>query len=410
LSLIMVALVMLALATGVVGIVGVNNRADLVEGVAAHSGTAAVTAQDLYRSLSDADASAASAFLSNGLEPAALRQRYQADIAKATAALTMAAGSGITRGAGAAAIATITAALPVYTGLVETARVYNRQGLPVGAAYLREASGLMRVTLLPAAQALYRAVSGELAEARRAAGRFPWAAVPLGLLLLAGLVSAQVYLTRRTNRLINVGLVVATAAGLAAVGWIGVASVRAADHLELSRRYGSAQVDLLVEARIAALRGRGDEALTLVARGSGAPFEQDYAAAMERLVGADGRGGLLGRARSDPTGRGVVDSAIGNAGGWLSVHRRLRTLDDDGRYPEAVVLAVGTGADSAGGRFNRLDEDLARAIAHHDDRFTREVGRAGTASAGADVGLAVLTLVLVTGVVVGLQQRIAEYR
>ena len=35
----------------VIGILGVENRANLVEGVTAHSGTAAVTAQDLYRSL-----------------------------------------------------------------------------------------------------------------------------------------------------------------------------------------------------------------------------------------------------------------------------------------------------------------------------------------------------------------------
>jgi hypothetical protein len=222
-----------------------------------------------------------------------------------------------------------------------------------------------------------------------------------------------VYLTRRTNRLINVGLVVATAAGLVAVGWIAVASVRTAEHLETSRRHGSAQVDLLVEARIAALRGRGDEALTLVARGSGTPFEQDYAAVMERLIGMDGSGGLLGRARADttdPTTRRAVDSAIANAGGWLSVHKRLRTLDDEGGYPEAVVLAIGAGPDSAAGRFNRLDDDLARAIAHNDDRFNREVGRAGAALAGADVGLALLTLVLVTGVVTGIRQRIAEYR
>jgi hypothetical protein len=413
LSLIMVALVVLGLGTGVTGVLGVQDRANLVAGVTAHSGALAVAAQDLYRSLSDADATAASAFLSNGLEPPALRERYQADIAKATAALTVAAGGSITRGPGAAAIAKITAALPIYTGLVETGRAYNRQGLPVGVAYLREASGLMRMTLLPAAQALYQAVSRRLADARRAAGAFPWAVVPLGLLTLAGLVLAQVYLTRRTNRLFNVGLVAATAAGLVAVVWLGFASIRTAEHLEASRRHGSAQVDLLAEARIAALQARGDEALTLVARGSGTAFEQDYTAVMERLIGKDGSGGLLGRTRAeatDSTTRRAVDSAIANASGWLSVHKRLRALDDEGRYTDAVALAIGLGPDSAAGVFNRLDEDLVRAIARNHDRFDREVGRAGTALAGAGVGLAILTLLLVMGVVAGIEQRMAEYR
>ena len=64
--------------------------------------------------------------------------------------------------------------LPVYTGLVETARVYNRQGLPLGAAYLREASGLMRDKLLPAAKQLYRTETGRLADDRDGAAGFPW--------------------------------------------------------------------------------------------------------------------------------------------------------------------------------------------------------------------------------------------
>jgi len=35
---------------------------------------------------------------------------------------------------------------PIYAGEIETARADNRQGFPLGAAYLREASGLMRST------------------------------------------------------------------------------------------------------------------------------------------------------------------------------------------------------------------------------------------------------------------------
>ncbi len=82
-------LVTLGLVAGMVAMVGVRQRTGLIDGVTAHSGQLSVAAQKLYRSLSDADATAASAFLSNGLEPAALRQRYQGDIADATAALAV---------------------------------------------------------------------------------------------------------------------------------------------------------------------------------------------------------------------------------------------------------------------------------------------------------------------------------
>src|SRR5258706_1693875 len=147
LTLVMVALLALGLAAGVAGVVGSAQRSSFVDGVRTRSGPLAVQAQELYRSLSDADATAASAFLSNGVEPAELRNRYETDIAAATAALAAAAtGSDNDQ----PAIRQLSAQLPVYTGLVETARTFNRLGLPVGAAYLREASGLMPDQLLPA--------------------------------------------------------------------------------------------------------------------------------------------------------------------------------------------------------------------------------------------------------------------
>ena len=46
-----------------------------------------VDAQQIYRALSDADATAATSFLSGGLEPRPVRDRYLADIARATGRL-----------------------------------------------------------------------------------------------------------------------------------------------------------------------------------------------------------------------------------------------------------------------------------------------------------------------------------
>ena len=73
--------------------------------------------------------------------------------------------------------------LPVYTGEVETARADNRLGLPLGAAYLREASSLMRGTLLPAARDVSAQADAQLAaDSGRATG------LPLAVLLLASAV------------------------------------------------------------------------------------------------------------------------------------------------------------------------------------------------------------------------------
>ena len=114
--------------------------------VAAHASAAAnvvsvseplsVDAQQIYRSLSDADATEAAAFLTGGLEPLALRHRYQGDIARAALRLEIAISAAGNSAAG-SRFAALAAGLPVYTGLVETARADNRLGLPLGITTMR---------------------------------------------------------------------------------------------------------------------------------------------------------------------------------------------------------------------------------------------------------------------------------
>lgn len=406
------ALVALGLAAGATGITAVRQRSDLVGGVAAGNGPLVVAAQDLYRALSDADATVASAFLLGGAEPPALRTRYQQDLAAASDALVRLA-AGVTAEAADAPLRQISANLPVYAGIVETARALNRQQLPLGAAYLREASALMRDALLPAAQRLHTAVSVQLKDARDDASAAPWLALPLLLLALIGLLAVQVFLVRRTNRVFNLGLVAATAAALVAVLWLGIAWVGAAGHLDASRDEGSAQVDVFTEARIAALQARGDESLTLVARGAGAAFEKRFAETMNRLAGENGDGGLLADARAkatDAAGRAAADAAIADVKAWRDLHKRIRELDDSGQYPEAVKLAVGTDDAGAAGIFNRVDEHLAQGLRHGGDMFDREVAGAGDAFGGVAGGLGFLTALMLIGVVIGMAQRVMEYR
>src|SRR5438477_1310682 len=232
LTALMLLLAVLGLLAGTAGVVGVMQRSAVVDGVRHGSGPLTVQAQQLYRSLSDADATVAAAFLAGGIEPDALRTRYQKDVADASAAL-----AAVTAGASADrnAVNRLAAQLPVYTGLVDTARTYNRLGKPLGAAYLREASGLMRSELLPAAQSLYASETRQLRADRTGGAAFPWLAVPLLLLTIAGLVWAQRYLTRRTHRLLNVGLVTATGLAVVMLGWTTLSWVTAQNHLDASR-------------------------------------------------------------------------------------------------------------------------------------------------------------------------------
>jgi len=83
LRLLLAVLVILSLAWGVVAALTANLHASAAASVVAVSEPLSLDAEQIYQSLSDADATAANAFLAGGLEPAAARQQYNADITQA---------------------------------------------------------------------------------------------------------------------------------------------------------------------------------------------------------------------------------------------------------------------------------------------------------------------------------------
>jgi hypothetical protein len=412
LSVIAVGLALLALIAGVVGTLSVQGKKDTINSLIDNREPLAAAAQQIYRSLSDADATAASAFLSTGTEPPALRQRYEVDIAQAGAALAKAASG--SAGVAFPQVDMLNQQVPVYTGLVETARANNLQGFPVGASYLREASDLMRAKILPAAQDLYRIDTEGLATEQDGATEFPWLATLLALALLAALIVTQVHLTRKTNRLLNVGLLVATGAVVAAVLWGSVAMIVQSTLVSTGKSDGTHQVDVLARARIAALQARADETMTLVARGDGATYETDFAGKAAQLTGQDGTGGLLAEAKGLSVGRGSagqVDAAAQNAAAWFAAHAQVRKFDDGGQYQEAVNLAVdGSKPDSAAASFLRLDDNLVRAIQVDRQGFLDDTRNADRALTALAPGLGVLTVIAAAGAAIGIRERLREYR
>jgi hypothetical protein len=400
-------LVVAGLVAGAVAFGAVRERASLASGIVAVQLPLSQDAQELYRSLSDADATAADAFLANGVEPAALRQRYLDDVSRANRAVAVALREAEAEDTG--SLQLLTDQISVYTGLVETARSYNRLGLPLGSAYLQEASGLMRQTLLPAAQQLFANAQRRLVGAQHDASGFPWLVLALGVLALLALAWAQVLLTRRTRRLMNVGLAVASLVVVISLAWSAAALGVAGGRIETGDREGSALVSLLAAARHSALQARADEALTLIARGSGAAFEDDFGAAFNGLVGADGRGGLLGRASAQAPSaadREVIDRARQQAGQWRSMHAQLRALDNGGDHQRAVDMATG----SVAAVFGRLADAMSDALARTNDRVSRLASHGGRALTGLSAALVVLTGAAVAAVLLGFRPRLKEYR
>jgi hypothetical protein len=82
LRLLLITIVTQCLAWGALAAFTVSRHASAAGDVAASGETLSLDAQQIYRSLADADATTDTAYLNSSQEPAAAQQRYQADIAR----------------------------------------------------------------------------------------------------------------------------------------------------------------------------------------------------------------------------------------------------------------------------------------------------------------------------------------
>jgi hypothetical protein len=417
LRLLLVGLVVLSLAWGVLAGLTAEQHASAAGDVVAVSEPLSLDAEQIYQSLSDADATAASAFLVGGLEPAADLQRYNADIAQAAVRIEAASallGSSAARtqlpgqpnrqaSATGDDLATLSAGLPVYADEVGTARADNRIGYPLGAAYLREASNLLRDTLLPAASDIYTKENGQLTSASAQATGLPLLVVTLVFGLGAGylLYRSWRWLTRRTHRRVNYGLLVAAVAGTVSLVWLAGAFAFGRAELLHAQQRGSVPAEAFARADVAALRAHAAESLTLIDNSGIYSYQHDYIA-QQKLLGP-GPGTLLAAVQVS-SGNG---SAAADAQAWYRAHAALRALDDGGNHPAAVQSALSGQAFTS---FTRLSADLSDGINAHQAVFASDARGGRDAFTGLAVGMIVASLIMAAGCSWGLNRRLAEYR
>jgi hypothetical protein len=122
-------LIVLSLGWGVVAAWTVALHQSAASAVVSTNEPLSQDAQQIYQSLSDAQVTVSAAFLASPEEPLAARQRYDADIARATAGLKAATAASDSPQLS-QNLATLSAGLPQYTAEVANAELYNSLGYP----------------------------------------------------------------------------------------------------------------------------------------------------------------------------------------------------------------------------------------------------------------------------------------
>ena len=400
-----------AITLGVIATTAATHRRDATSSVSTSSEPQLMLAEGLYASLSDADATAAATFLKGGIEPSVLRSQYLRDLDAAGARLAALARNAKDSPETRAAAAKLAEQLPVYTGLVEAARANNRQGFPVGAAYLRRASRLMRTELLPAAEGLYvveaQRMQGDYRDGTRNAGFI--AAVVVAVVLFVLLVLAQLGLARFSNRILNIPLVIATVL-LAGLGiWIVLGLSGQQNALSAAQRKGSDSVQLLSASRVLALRAQLDDSLALIGRGSDTTHLPDFDRTMLALRGKGAGGGLLGEAeraarRSDTAGS--VSAVRASLARFERAHTLVASRETRSHYTSAVRKYLESELVEA----RRSDAALERETRAAQARFATNAGDANAAVRGMWIAIPLGALAIAALAVLGISYRVREYR
>jgi len=355
-------LVLVCLAWGALAALMVIQHASAAHNVAATDESLSLDARQIYQSLADADVTVSTAYLYGRTGPNADRVRYQRDIATAAADLKVATAASGNSSIG-TSLATLSAALPVYTGYVEDGQVYNSLGYPAGGSFIQVASEEMHVTMLPAARNVYAQENAQLMTA-----------------------SAH--------------------AAIVALIWLVVALAGGRSDLLRATEHGSRPAQTLAQADITALQARGDQTLNLISRTGDANFQQDFHTAQNELSAE-----LSSASAQSAAGAAAPIAAAGHtATAWFAVNQRAQQLDAAADYGAETQLEIGSGPGTAGTLFGQLEGDLEDAIHADQAVFATNAADGSDAFGGLEAGVIAAALVMAVGCGWGLTRRLAEYR
>jgi hypothetical protein len=424
-----------------------------------------VAAQKLRADLAGMDADALTDSLTEDAASVGTSSSFRGHLAAVNDQI-VAAARNITYGeAEAGPIRALTGDLERYLESLAETRWMARGNTWLAIQRMRWSSRLMNDFALPDAMALEAANLAPL-ERQYAAYRsvrlaLAGAAMGLLLLLVAALIGAQIYLFRRSRRIVNIPLAAATVialatmAGFAAALWAESADTRAAKEDAFD------SIHALYDARALASRLNAERAMWLLDPATRSQTETQFAADARRLLDADpGRAAasavpLIGRLDVKTTGaltdalqraqgleregdaagalaatpklggalgaelgnvtfgaaeRDPATAAVGDLLRYLDVDREVRRLEGAQRHVEAVVLANATGRGGGMAAFDDLDRDIGFTIAVNQrefDRRTRQaIGLLGWLPWATSGALALCLLAAAAGV----WQRWREYR
>jgi hypothetical protein len=417
---------------------------DTIRTIAEDTRPAIGAAEHMRSALGAMDVDAASDSLLGDAVSTGTSREFATDVGQEIAAMVQASGD-IRFGQGEAGprLEAMQYDLQLYYGALGEARDAGRSKPWLAAQRVKFASRLLRSHVMAQADAFesgnWRELETGYTRSQQQSLRLGASYVGIGVLLVATLIAAQIFLLRRTRRLINVPLAFATLVLTAAMLWVGVAILAEHSDLQSAKTDALERLVTLRQAKSAAYAINADQAMWLIDHEANRiDYEKDFADLSRRMLDvdpADEAGltrleaqyastdpasapprlqGLLGsvfaRASEDGALRAATARTIAAFLDFLRIDSRLRALENHDDHRGALELRTGTKPDQALFAFAGMDKALDRALAMVESDFEQHIASATAITSWLEmitVSALALTLLLATA---GLWQRYQEYR
>lgn len=219
-------------------------------------------------------------------------------------------------------------------------------------------------------------------------------------------VFAHRWLARRTNRRVNIGLVVGGLAIALMIVWVGTALAISTAGSRAAKNTAADSLRTVTNLAITAQQARADETLSLIRRGDEDVRKRSYYQRVDAM--RQQLGDYLARKDSvDKSGLAQADQLLEK---WRQADERINAYITVGNYQAATQVALGTGEDDSTPAFDKLNDALAQGIQESRKQLRFDILSARRVLSGSTVGGAMLSVGAALAVALGLWPRMSEYR
>lgn len=325
--------------------------------------------------------------------------------------------------------------LSMMSGLASYERLVGTAfASPDHSAALVQADTLIRGQIMPAADALAQANMVHLQKAyhdgEQGAHVRLYLFLMLVLVLALVLIETQYFIYRHFRRIINPAMAAGMLLLLACTLFFALSVHRITEEVRAAKEDAFDSVYALSQAQAHAYAANAHESIYLLLTDKTAQaaqtelFNADAQALFAAQTGTDAYVypadlktlkdmGLLGAELANITYPGEEDAAKATLDNWLTylnIDGQIRRLESAGQHAEAVRLCLGVDANQSDWAFNRFMTALQHTIDLNQHQFDQAIQRAQKKEFWLWLMLLTIFLCPFLGSVIGLRQRMAEFR